>query len=385
MTIEKESPGVLSLAIEHVLPLGSENRWSDSLATLVATDPAPIARLLDLDLGGRTLKVRREAMVDRANRPDIVLSLDGQPVAVIKVKVLAGLGPRQLTRYERAQPGAGIYTLIHPGRLAVTFPSPSVWRGLTWEQVLTAHESSQHGWVRTTATAWLHHLDGAHPALGPDTVWDDLIDGEDFVIALRARMSWLFSHYTPPSHIETDLVGSSSGVSWVLRLMTPPPMHGYHIVAELEERLPNRAHPKHASTGGRRPSGLSAKVVLMQTGVQTSADFDWDYLHTLWPHMAAAREDWVTTAPRPRAAHDKAGQARIRLSEPHATSASASARPKHAEEAHACSGAVSSTPSSATLRYLLGELEQLAGLVGQLAAVPPPAASRTVNRSDGSA
>jgi hypothetical protein len=35
------------------------------------------------------------------------------------------------------------------------FPS---WRGLTWEDVLTAYASSGHPWVAETARAWLGHM-----------------------------------------------------------------------------------------------------------------------------------------------------------------------------------------------------------------------------------
>jgi hypothetical protein len=60
-------------------------------------------------------------------------------------------------------------------------------------------------------------------------------------------------------------------------------------------------------TSEREPRGPSIKVCLLQRDVQTSADFDWDYLLAMWPRMAAARSDWVPNAARPRAAHDRAG------------------------------------------------------------------------------
>jgi hypothetical protein len=53
--------------------------------------------------------VHREVAVDSANRPDIVLTADGIRVAVIEVKVLAGLGPRQLAGYQTAEPGRGVF------------------------------------------------------------------------------------------------------------------------------------------------------------------------------------------------------------------------------------------------------------------------------------
>jgi len=39
--------------------------------------------------------------------------------------------------------------------------------------------------------------------------------------------------------------------------------------------------------------------------VDTSANFDWDYLLALWPLMKAGRQDWVTTPAKPKL-HDRA-------------------------------------------------------------------------------
>src|SRR5262249_23999999 len=156
-------------------------------------DPVPLGAALGWRHVPAGLSVSREAAVDSANRPDIVLTADGARVAVIEVKVLAGLGPRQLERYHDAVPGADVYTLIPPERLPVPLPSSGRWRGLTWEALLRAYEDTNHSWGAATARAWRRHLHSALPKVGPGTRWNDLRQGEDFVIAMRARMSWLYS------------------------------------------------------------------------------------------------------------------------------------------------------------------------------------------------
>jgi hypothetical protein len=237
--------------------------------------------------------------------------VDGVCVAVIEVKVLAGLGTQQLVRYQTAEPGADVYALLYPERLVIHLPDGHQWHGLTWETVLTAYARSDHPWVATTARAWLEHLDATLPKVGPGTIWNDLCLGEDFVIAIRARMSWLFNQIKAPAGIEHDLVNSSAGVSWLIQLYAQTPTPGYTITVEIEENLPVRDYPKHFTTQGRQPLGPSAKICLCQEGVTTSANFDWNYLLRLWPVMQQARDDWVRNAARPKAPHDRGGHAKI--------------------------------------------------------------------------
>ncbi len=97
---------LVPIAIHHALPLNSENRWSDVLAVLIETDPGPICELLDLGIEPSAVAVKREVSLDKANRPDLILHANGSTVAVIEVKLLSGLGVKQLDRYLEAEPNA---------------------------------------------------------------------------------------------------------------------------------------------------------------------------------------------------------------------------------------------------------------------------------------
>jgi hypothetical protein len=364
--------GVELPVLSFALPLQSERHWSDMLAVLIATDPVPLGAVLGRCYGPGALSVGREAFVDSANRPDIVLTADGVRIAVIEVKVLAGLGPRQLERYHEAVPDADVYTLVYPERLAIRLHDAGPWRGLTWETLLRAYEESDHSWVAATARAWRRHLDSALPKVGPGTRWNDLRQGEDFVIAMRARMSWLSRQIHAPAGIEHDLIASSAGVSWVVRLYSQTSVPDYWIISEVEEYLPVRDWPKYFTVDGRQPLGPSAKVCLCQDGVETSADFDWDYLLRLWPVMEQARTDWVRQAPRPRAAHDREGYKRI-------VSAGAPAflgigfGDAQAKINHFCMfGARIQFPADSTLSEIGSEIAALAELTLKLARVPSP-------------
>lgn len=121
--------------------------------------------------------------------------------------------------------------------------------------------------------------------------------------------------------------------------------------------------------------GPSVKICLVQTGVDTSADFDWDYLLSLWPTMASARSDWVTEKPKPRSPHDKAGIERM----------VAAGGPKflgigfgdaQAKKSHDCMfGARIQLAPDITLGLLALVMKDLEKLLHDLAVVTPPAAA----------
>lgn len=299
----------MTSAIRHLVPLGSEKQWSDLLAALIELDPRCIAHLVGLSPSD-TISVRREVVVG-GERIDMILDVDGAPRCAVEVKVLSGLGPTQLNRYLDAFPGLERYVLVFCEQLPVHLERDSPWHTLTWESWLSALRKSDEPLVSRTAAAWSEQLANAMPPVGPTLRWNDLADGDDFVLALRARMSWVYSQLRPPSPIQHDLVPSAAGVSWVARMYTPAAAAGYKVMVEAQERLQVRDFPKIVSRTSRMPIGPSIRVSLMQSEVDTSAGFDWDYLLSLWPLMNAARDDWVTNSARVRAPHDRDGWQRM--------------------------------------------------------------------------
>jgi hypothetical protein len=356
--------------LAFALPVGNEARWSDLLAVLIATDPAPFAETLRLRHDPAALTVRREVALDTMDRPDLVLTVGEDRVAVIEVKVLADLSSGQLAKYEAAEPGADVYALLNPGRLMIDLAGAHPWHGLTWESVLTAYASSGHPWVAGTARAWLGHLEAALPEAGPETVWNDLRPGEDFAVALRARMSWLFSQIRS-SGVACDFVSSTAGqgVSWIVRLRAATPAAGYAIVVEIEENLSVRDYPRYFTSEGRMPRGPSAKVCLRQDGITTSAGFDWDYLLRLWPLMEQARSDWVTNAAQPKAAHDRQGHARIITAGAPAFLGIGFGEAQAKSDGFCMFGARAQFPADITLAELSAEVTRLGDLTLDLARI----------------
>jgi hypothetical protein len=206
-------------------------------------------------------------------------------------------------------PGAESYIVVFPRRLPISVPAD--WRAGTWEDVLQAFGRSAVPWVAETAVDWREYLEAAMPSIDGATVWNRFSAGEDFVLAMRARSSWVFGQLQVPDHVSLTISQSSSGVSWVVKMTTPTKVPGYLIAIEVEERLPNRSWPKFALDPALDVKGPSIKVCLVQTGVETSAAFDWDYLHAIWPTMQGFGPNWVTRSAVPRAGHDRIGWERI--------------------------------------------------------------------------
>lgn len=107
--------------LSFVVQAANENRWSDLLASLIATDPAPIQDLV----GGLPDAVRREVVAAgqvarRSDRLDILLIREEKQLAMIEAKVLADLGPQQLARYEAAFPEAESRFVLHLASLPLS-------------------------------------------------------------------------------------------------------------------------------------------------------------------------------------------------------------------------------------------------------------------------
>jgi hypothetical protein len=293
--------------IRHLLPFDNENRWSDLLAVLIERDPRAAA--LAFEWAETDLTVTREAPGEGKDRIDVVTRSGDELVGVVEVKVLGVLGRNQLERYRRALQGAQRYALVFPHRLPVT--ASGDWRPVTWEVVLDAFADSSVPWVAETAIAWREHLESSLPRVDATTLWNEFVADENFPLAIRARCSWVYNQLSPSAGVDLAIVQSSAGVSPVVKMTAPAARGGYLIAIEFEERLDSRYWPGRAPYPAPDVMGPSVKVCLVQTGVGTSADFDWDYLLALWPTMAAARTNWVTEKPKPRASHDKAGYKRM--------------------------------------------------------------------------
>ncbi|GAA4961762.1 hypothetical protein GCM10023225_01710 [Kineococcus glutinatus] len=168
-------------------------------------------------------------------------------------------------------------------------------------------------------------------------------------------------------------------MSWITRMYLPAAEEGYRVLVEAEERLPVRSYPKRVGETSRRPLGPSVKVMLNQVGVDTSAGFDWDYLHAMWPAMASARTDWVRNKPNTKAAHDRAGWQRIVAAgaPPYLGIGFGEGQTKRSRDC--MFGARFQLPPDVLLQQVVQSLDELADLVLAMGAIEPV---RGATRSD---
>ena len=302
--------------LSFVIPAANENRWSDLLATLITTDKSPLAKILGLAFD----TVRREVTVPgqtgrKSDRLDLLLLQDGKEVAAIEVKLLSDLGPQQLDRYLVAFPTATEYRVLHLCSLPVNLSGTKPWESLTWEDVLSAYVGSHDPWVSTTARAWLMQLVSLVPEVHADTVWNDVpSDAPGMELALRARVAWLSRQLDSWCTLNHDIVASSGGGNWAVRLWSPVGTPGHFITAELQEGMTAyewRPDPDHSYS--ERFKGPVVLLGIRQDFATTSANFDWPLLHRLFAeHIldgdGKPRDDfnWQTTSARPGHAIDKA-------------------------------------------------------------------------------
>ncbi len=309
-------PKTTSPDLSFVVPGANENRWSDLLASLISTDPVPIARLLDVECDS----VRREVVAPglserKSDRLDVLLKAAGQATAAIEVKLLSDLGPHQLKRYQSAFHSVGVFRVLHLDTLPVNLHDAPQWESLTWEDVLTAHANSEHPWVSSTALAWRAQLESLVPAVDEDTVWNDVSDDPAAMeLELRARVTWLSRQMDAWCTIEHHLAASSGGGSWVARISAPAGASGHSLTAELQEGMTAYEWKPDADRPYRgRLLGPVVLLGLRQDFVTTSANFDWRLLHRLFTEhvldeKGEPREDreWHRTAARPTDPIDKA-------------------------------------------------------------------------------
>lgn len=301
--------------LSYVIPGWSENRWSDLLASLIKTDPAPIAALI----GTAPDDVRREVAVHgetsrKSDRLDLLLTQRDRQIAAIEVKVLSDLGLDQLTRYAAAFPGAEARYVLHLAALPVNTTTTPGWGELSWETVLASYSRSAHPWVAATAKAWLGQLDTLVPAVNEDTVWNDVPDDpRAFELALRARIAWL-AHQLDDFTLDRDIIQSSGGGIWVLRFWADTAVPNLRVQVEVQEGMTAyewRHDPDRPYLD--RLKGPAPVVSLRLSDVETSEAFDWDLLrrvfaeHVLDPNGEPLPDwPWQLTPANPRHPVDRA-------------------------------------------------------------------------------
>jgi len=303
--------------LRFIVPAANENRWSDLLASLISTDPGPIAQFV----GAEPDDVRREVvvpgLVDRkSDRLDLLLLRDGRQLAAIEVKVLSDLGPKQLARYLEAFPDAGSHHVLYLGQLPLSLRPAPQWQSLTWQSVLTAYSQSAHSWVAATARAWLTQLDSLVPHVDANTVWNEVPDdAAGFELALRARIVWLSGRMESWCDLDHELSLSSGGGAWVADMSAAAASTSHRVIAEIQEGLAARAWRMDPDRPYRsRIVGPVVLVGLRQDGVSTSAGFDWHLLNSLFQDrivdgggQVLDGRAWQRTAASPRDPIDRRG------------------------------------------------------------------------------
>lgn len=301
--------------LSFVIPGWSENRWSDLLASLIKTDPAPIEQLIGVAPDDVQREVAGRGDTSRkSDRLDLLLTQGHRQIASIEVKVLSDLGLDQLARYTAAFPEAERRYVLHLGSLPVNTTSTPGWNALSWEAVLAAYSDSLHPWVAATAAAWLAQLDELVPAVDADTVWNDVPDdARAFELALRARIAWL-THHLKGSSLQRDIVQSSGGGIWVLRFWADTAIPNLRVQVEVQEGMTAYEWRHDPDRHYRdRLKGPAPVVSLRLSDVDTSESFDWDLLHHVFTeHVLNANGEphpdwpWQLTPANPRHPVDRA-------------------------------------------------------------------------------
>ena len=199
-----------------LVPPNSENRWTDLLATLISTDPRPIAGFV----GGVPDTVRREVVVGGSDRLDLLLLRGPEPLAAIEVKLLSDLGSRQLARYREAFADADSHHVLHLGVLPVNHHSAPGWNSLTWEKVLSAYaQSDPMGGNDRPGLAG--SVAGLVPQIDALTVWNEVAeDAASFELGLRAKVAWLAGRMDEWCDLDHYLSMSSGGGAWAATMRT---------------------------------------------------------------------------------------------------------------------------------------------------------------------
>jgi len=306
--------------LRFLLSINSENAWSDLLATLMETDQATTRSVLGLRCDGGFI-VRREVSRSRtrgtSDRPDLVVESGGRTVAIIEVKLLAGLGDEQLERYSEYVSDADReqcrFAAVSLQRLRLDTTHAARWQNQTWEQLLEPFASSTVEWVAVTAGAWLAHISSQVPAVDGTTVWND-IEGVELYLGLRLRSAYLYENVVVPNGSSRSVRETGSGGLYVAIVDSPIPDSGYTVRWEATESLPTQDVGR--LTDGRGLRGVDVRFFLVQQGVTTSRGYDWDRLSRLWRTFLEPETwiPWRTGVPKKKVDWERDGVARLHAS-----------------------------------------------------------------------
>lgn len=209
--------------------------------------------------GKGPLVIRREVSKSRgrrlSDRPDLIVDAEGRTVAVIEVKLLAGLGDEQLERYHQyvaeADRDRCQFLAVALQRIRLDTTHAQQWDNRTWEELLAPFASSPIAWVATTASAWLAHIESQVLAVDGATVWNE-IDGIDLYLALRLRAAYLYDNVTVPEGSSKSTVEIGSGGLYVAIVDAPILDSDYTVRWEATEHLPTQDVGKLVDGGGLR-------------------------------------------------------------------------------------------------------------------------------------
>lgn len=305
------------LDLRFLLSINSENGWSDLLATLLEADPVTTRGLLGLE-ANVPLTVRREVAKSRgrkaSDRPDLIVESDGRIIAVIEVKLLAGLGAEQLERYWSYVPeldrASCRFVAVSLQRIRLNTAHASEWQNLTWEELIACYVSSPVTWVSETAAAWLSHIDSRVPTVAGETVWNET-ENIDLYLALRLRAAFIFDNVAVPSGSVKSLLEIGSGGLYVAIVDAPIRGSSYSVRWETTESLPTQDVGR--LTDGKGLRGVEMRFFLVQREVTTSRNYDWDHLSLLW-HTYLESETWIPwrkNPPQKRVQWERDGIARL--------------------------------------------------------------------------
>lgn len=306
------------LDLRFLLSINSENAWSDLLATLMQADPATTRSLLSID-GDLPLTVRREVAKSRglktSDRPDLVVESGGRVLAVIEVKLLAGLGAEQLERYwsfvDEAERADCQFVAVSLQRIRLDTAHAAEWQNMTWEELIARYVSSPLSWVSETATAWMAHIESRVPAVDGRTVWNE-IEGIDPYLALRLRSAFIYDNVDVPVGSSKSMVEIGSGGLYVAIVDAPIQGCGYSVRWETTESLPTQDVGRLSDGSGLR--GVETRFFLVQQNVTTSRNYNWDHLSLLW-HTYLGFEEWIPwrmNPPQKKVQWERDGVARLK-------------------------------------------------------------------------